>query len=195
VTWWLRSRLDRAAWAVVLVGVVATPLLGASAMPVLRLGVGPAPFSVVLPALTAAGVVGVLRAGDPLHEARSVRPTGSFARLLVLAVVLAAAGVWAVTGAVAAQQDLTVVAVRNLVGYLGVGLLAVRFTAGPGGEAAPLLYAVVVAVLGSPTAPWSWPLHGAPGTTALAATASLFAAGLLVGAGRGAARAAALRTG
>ncbi len=192
--WWIASRMDRGALALVVLGLVAVPLLGSSTMPVLRIGFGPAPFVVLLPAIVAAGVVGLAQRGDLLHEATSPRPTGLLSQLLVGSLFLAVSTVWVLSGLLTSELGVCLIAARNLAGYLGVGLIALRMAGGVLGNAAPLVYAVTVAVLGSAEAgSWSWPLHDAGSGRAAAVVAGLFAVGLATGVGRQALRRGALR--
>lgn len=195
MNWWLKSRRDRPAWLLVFAGTALIPIFGGLAMPVLRLGLGPAPFSILLPALLATGVIGIVSGGSPVHEALARRPTGLLSRLTVVALLGAPTLIWAVSGALFTQGDLPLIAIRNLVGYLGVGFIALRLVGGTAGAATPVLYAVVVAVLGSETAgTWSWPLLDSSDRSGLTAAAALFVVGLAIGVGRRASRTAFLRT-
>jgi hypothetical protein len=194
VRWWVAARLDRASLGLIVLGLVAVPVWGSTAMPVLRLGFGSAPFVVLLPAFVATGVVGLAQKGDLLHEALSPRPTGLLSQVLVGLLLLGVGTAWVITGLVTSELDVSLTAARNLAGYLGVGLIALRVAGGVLGNAAPLLYAVTVAVLGSArAASWSWPLHEIRSGPAAVVVVGLFVIGITTGVGRSALRLGAVR--
>lgn len=183
--WWLRARLDATVVLLVLVGACAVPLWGSAEMPILRLGIGPAPFVLLLPGIAAAGIIGSLQRGHFVAEARSVRPVDWLARALVLGWLLLVSLVWGIIGVVAADGELALLAIRNVTGYVGLGLIALRVTGGAFAPASPILYAVTVAVLGSAGAgAWSWPLYEVSRTVGFGLAIALLLVGIGVGTGR-----------
>ena len=191
---WFRSRIDSGIVALVAVGVITVPILGPQDMPVLRLGVGPAPFALVLPALVASGLVGVAQKGHPVYEAISGRPAGPLLAGLVLVALAVVCGLWAGLGLGTGSSAFALMAARNLAGYVGLGLAVVRMVGGVVPTASPVLYAVAVAVLGSAdSSPWSWPLHRVSSVSALVAAGALLVVGLCVSVTPAALRASARR--
>lgn len=71
-------------------------------------------------------------------------------------------------------------AARDFAGYVGVGFVALRLVGGAAASAALVLYAVVVAVLGSPTdGLWSWPLYDSRSVSAAIYALTLLVAGMV----------------
>ena len=180
--WWLRSRLDRGVLALLGVGVVMVPLLGGQDRPVPRLGIGPAPYALLLPALAAAALVGATQKGHFVYEATSRRPIGWLILGFNLTGLAVVAGLWSLTAAPGGDaMSFSHMAIRNLAGYVGTGLVVLRLAGGAVASAAPVLYAVIVAVLGSSTAGvWSWPLYAATSPGAAVFAIMLLISGLVV---------------
>lgn len=194
--WWWRAHTDLASCALVVFGVAGVALWGGSEMPVVRIGWGPAPYLVLLPAIAAAGIVGWAGRGHTLAEARSARPTGALARIAALALTGLAAALCVAALAGRGDTDLGLAAARNTLGYTGIGLAAGRLVGGRTAPALPVLYATFAAVLGSSRGHLAWwPMLDAGRLDGTVAAAVLFAVGVALGTGRSAARATALRAG
>ncbi len=192
--WWLRAHLDVSALTLVALGVLTIPFWGSTEMPILRIGQGPATFVVFLPALVASGIVGAIQGGSALYEAMSARRAGALSRILAIAAAAAVALLWMAWGYISVEIEVALAAARNLAGYLGIGLIVLRISGGVVGGAAPVIYAVGVAVLGSTTSGvWAWPLYGGLDARGLAIAAIAGVAGLIFGAGRAALRVQARR--
>ncbi|MFI1831457.1 hypothetical protein ACH41E_34180 [Streptomyces sp. NPDC020412] len=186
MTWWLRVHLVPAACAGVLACLVLAPLLAGSALPVPSLlgGLGTGiPVPLVLPAVPAGFLLYALSRGPFEHEATAVRPVRGYrAGLYAGAAVVAAA-----LGLAEAQWldfDLGPAVARNLVGYLGVGLIVQSLAGAAYGPVAVAAVPVGCALVGLPAGgrpyPWTWPLHEGPSPSASAAALGLFAVGLLL---------------
>lgn len=147
------------------------------------------------PSMVAAAVLASAQSSSALvEEALSPRPMGAVDRLWAPLLTVAAAGGWLVVawGGFMAVSE-AVVAARNLVGFVGVGLLVRGFAPGAVSTAAPVYTAVLAAVLGGPSVPALAWVNAGPGEVWASAVAmGLAAAGWAVGTGRGALRRSAL---
>jgi hypothetical protein len=176
---WLRCRVDPAVLAMLVTGAVTVPVLGSLEMPLIRLGAGPAPYALVLPAVTASGLVGACQRGHLVYESIACRPIGRILLCATLWALVVLSAVWAAIGTCAGGLSFDLMAARNLAGYVGIGLLLLRLVDGVVATAAPLVYAVAVGVLGSRHAAlWSWPLHPTEGGDAFISASVLLVAGL-----------------
>ncbi len=139
------------------------------------------------PSLVAAGIVGSAQASTAaVHEALSERPVGWVDRCWAPALTLLAGGAWlAAAWAGAMTPADAVAAARNLVGFVGAGLLARRVLPGATAAAVPVYTAVLGAVLGAPSVVvLSWMHAEASAVWAAVAAAALGALGWAVGTGR-----------
>lgn len=146
--WWLRSRASLGAAVMVVASTVGMARIGLNEMPLPRIVVGVAPFFIFLPAFVGTALIWVVDRGHHLAEARSGRAMSwaSGAALVVLVGIVCAA--WVILLMPAWGESLTWQAIRSVLGYCGVALVAHRYFGGRIGAAAPILYAVAVAVMG-----------------------------------------------
>lgn len=188
--WWLRARLDRSIVLLIVIGSAAVVPWGAQEMPVVRLGLGPAPYVLLFPAIASTGFIGAVRRGDSVAEARSRRWVVGLTRAFIAGGILTICLVWGAFGALGAGADLPQTAIRNLTGYIGLGLIANRMVGGSFAPVSAVVYAVAVSILGSSYAGiWSWPLYETSQLSGFIAAAALFAVGLVVGTSRASLRA------
>lgn len=178
---WMRARMSPTGLALIGVGLVASALLGAWAMPIIRVGLGKAPFSVLIPVLPALGILALTASPLPLNEARA-RRRGMFllrlgwvaAWLGLCCVALAADGFW--TGNAQALES-----IRNILGYYGCAALIHVVGGRLLAYAAPATYAVAVAILGSDgDGAWSWPIHSGDSMSSWVAAAALACLGAVI---------------
>lgn len=149
-------------------------------MPVLRLGLGDAPFSVLLPALIATGVASGLQRGLLGFEAVAVRPTPFVSRSAIVAVIFGITLTVFATGG----TSLAGVTARNLCGYLGAALLSFRLFGGLAALIVAPASAVVASVLGSDGSIVWWVLRPAGHWPSLVAAGVLFLVGGWIGTSR-----------
>ncbi|MFD5552213.1 hypothetical protein ACFWIA_00035 [Streptomyces sp. NPDC127068] len=113
-------------------------------------------------------------AAQPMRRWRAVHMTAVLGYAVLLAVLPMAAG---------AGADVTVAAVRNVAGYLGLAMLGARLLGSGLAWVPPLAVLGPTLFLGvgwdNTVEPWAWTLHGPWGTGAAVTAAALYAAGLL----------------
>lgn len=149
-------------------------------MPVVRLGLGDAPFSVLLPSLIASGVASAVQRGPLNFEAVAVRPTPLLFRATIVGVTLGVALIVTAIGGV----PLATVTIRNLAGYLGAALLALRLVGGVAALVVAPASAVAASVLGSDDSIVWWVLHPASDWPSIAVASLLFLVGGWAGTSR-----------
>ena len=188
MTWWLATRragLVLAALIVLTVGLLAVQDVVVPA-PNLAGGYGSGvQAGLAIPALVASLVFASLSGGDPDGERTSTRDLAAVERGYVLACAAIPAGI-AGLAAAASGEPLPAAAARNVLGMIGIGLLARPFVGARAAASVPVAYMLFVAVLGQPAgagraAAWAWPLAAATDRPALLLAGSLFAVGMLVG--------------
>lgn len=156
---WLQARFSWLATVMVALGVGACLLVASSTMPIMRVGLGKVPFSVLLPVLPAVGVLVLTVPPLPLEEARARRRGMFLIRSVWCLALLGACGaVLTLSGWVMGDAQMVVCA-RNVCGYFGlaafVNLVGGRLLA----YAVPAGYAVGVSILGTRgRGVWVWPL-------------------------------------
>ncbi len=184
--WFARQRLTPSVVALWVAGAAATPIIGGRDLPVPRLVPGVIQYVEFLPSLAAAAIVASLVA--PRHlvpEARSRRSPGRWERWWAIALLGVTVVVWmAGTVLFGGEWDLLVVAVRDLVGFTGLGLVARALGWGPYAPALSVLFALAGTVLGYP-GQWvlHWPLEPADSFTAAVVSLALGVIGLAAGTG------------
>lgn len=183
--WWLRAHAALLCAVSLMVTLLLAPVLAGSTLPIPSLFGGLStgiPVPLVLPVIPAAVVLHAMSRVPGTYETTAVRPVLRYQAGLPLA-ACAIALVVTVVEAHAADLPLALAVARNLMGYLGVGLVVHSF-AGP--QYGPLSVAVVpvfcaVVGLGPSGRPftWAWPVHEASSPLAAACAGSLFGLGLL----------------
>ena len=180
MTLWLRSHADPVSLALLLVSVVSVSLVGSVPMPIVRLGLGGAPFTVLLPAIAATGILGLVQRGLPVYEAVAVRPTPLLLRCSLTSLFLIAAAITLLLGG----QSIAVTATRNLCGYTGLALLTLWLLGSVAALAVAPALAVVVAVLGSSDTDIWWPIRDGSHLPSLAIAGLLCLLGVWFGSTR-----------
>lgn len=192
----LRQRLPFLAVLLVAAGWLAVLQFHGSVVPLPSFLSGVFLVGYLAPSLVAAGIIGSAQASTAaLHESLSPRPVGWADRGWVPLLTLLAGGSWlaAAWWEAMAPPD-AVAAARNLVGFVGVGLVARRVAPGATAAAAPVYLAVLAAVLGAPQVViLSWVHAEASVVWAAMMAAAWGVIGWLVGTGRAPLREAALQ--
>lgn len=182
--WWSRVRLLPAVYATVIAVMAAGAFVPSAAVPVpLVLGTSfPLPIALLLPVVPVLLVLHGQARGDAEAEKVAVRPVwawdcAAMAGLLALAAVAA-------TVAASYSRPVGVSMARNVIGYLGLALLA-RWLAGPGvANVVVALFPFVAASFGiRPSGhpmPWAWPYHAPESVPAVVLAVALLAAGVAV---------------
>ncbi len=191
MTWWLASR--RAGLVLCGLLVLSLGLLAAQTVvlpaPNLIDGYGAGvQAALAMPTLVASLVLASLSGGDPAAEATSTRRLAIVERGYVLGCVAAPVAIVGIAAA-ATGELLPATSARNMIGMLGVGLLARPLLGARTAAAIPVVYMLFVAVLGQPAgarhaAAWAWPLAPATDRPAMLLAAVLFVSGLVVGCGQ-----------
>ncbi len=160
------------------------PLLAGSTLPIPSLLTGASatiPIPLVLPAIPAALTLYALNRVPRVYDTTAVRPVAQY-RAATLAAAGLLATALALATAYATDTSTPLAAARNLLGYLGTGLL-VQYLAGhlygPLAIAVvPVLCALVGLGPGGRPYPWTWPLHQASSPLAAATALLLLTAGI-----------------
>ncbi|MDT3397302.1 hypothetical protein RKE29_11695 [Streptomyces sp. B1866] len=193
--WWLRVHAAPACLAALAACLLLAPALSSSELPLPSLFSGLSsgvPVPLVAPAVPACFLLYGLDRGPWETEASAARRVERTRVTALIAVGLAAV---AVAAAESSLLDFTLgpAVARNLLGYVGVGLLVRRVSQPQYGPVAVAALPLVCALLGvgpggRPYA-WCWPLHGSGAAGAAAVAGVLYCAGLvtLVRPGRAAA--------
>jgi hypothetical protein len=187
VTWWLRVHMVHVSSACVLACFILAPLLAGSALPIPSLlgGFGAGiPLPLVLPVAPVCVLLHAMSRAPLETNITAVRPVWSYRTFLFGCVAFTAV----ILGLCEAQWldfGLGLGTARNLVGYLGVGLIVQHFVGslyGPLAVAAvPVLCALIGLGPGRRPYPWAWPLHESASVLAAAAALGLFAVGAALG--------------
>ncbi|GGX57525.1 hypothetical protein [Streptomyces noursei] len=185
--WWLRVHAMTASAASLMTCFLLAPLLGESSLPIPSFFSGNAAgVSVVLllPVIPSCTLLYAMDRTPPHMEASAVRPLTRWWTTVLLTTtllsLLTALGEWQLL-----DFPLALDMVRNLIGYLGAGLIIRRY----GGHhyapiavmAIPLLCGLFGHGPGGRPYWWAWPLYDNDSRTALGAViaSALFCAGLL----------------
>lgn len=125
MNWWHRAHATPLTTAVLIVTMLLVPLLGGSALPIPSLLGGMSagiPVALVLPAIPAAFTLYALNRVPRLYDTTAVRPVARYqAGMLTAAALLAT--LLGLGAAYAADSSMSLAAARNLLGYLGTGLI------------------------------------------------------------------------
>lgn len=184
VDWYLTVRRARAVLlsAIVLSAVVV--ILGSRELPIPNLGSGVAltlPLAYLLPAVQGALVVGSI--GEPPYAAEqvAVRAPAILDALLIVALLAAVALPLVVVGLLV-DDALLLAAVRNLLGFVGAGLLARPVVGGRGAAVVPVVVSVLLAAFAGADrgALWAWPMHPASSLPATVVAVTMLCAGMFV---------------
>ncbi|MDX2624300.1 hypothetical protein AB0I87_33835 [Streptomyces sp. NPDC049952] len=177
MNWWHRAHATPLATALLTVTMLLVPLLGGSALPIPSLLAGMSagiPVALVLPAIPAAFTLYALNRVPRLYDTTAVRPVARYQIGMLTAAALLAT-ILGLGAAYAADSPMSLAAARNLLGYLGTGLIVqylVGHVYGPLTVAfVPVTCALIGLGPGGRPFPWTWPLHEA--SSPIAATASL----------------------
>ncbi|MEU0985076.1 hypothetical protein [Streptomyces sp. NPDC005953] len=182
--WWLRAHAAVACGAALATCLVIAPMLANSGMPTLALfngTTGSIPVPLVLPVLPVCVLLYAISRTPRSLDVTAVRNVPCL-RTVVLTLLGAATVVIALLEATIIDFPLGFAVARNVLGYLGLGLLVQRYTQpqyGPVTVAAvPVLCGLVGLGPGGSPYPWMWPAH--PSGSLLAATTAivLFGSGL-----------------
>lgn len=196
VRWYVGQRVTPAVLALYTVGAMATPWVGGQELPVPRLVPGAIRYAEFLPSLSAAAVVAsVVSPPHLVPEARSPRSPGRWERWWVVVLLAMTGLVWALGHQLLdGQPGLLVVAVRDLLGFTGLGLIARALGWGPYAPALSVLFALVATVLGYP-GQWllHWPMEPAESFGSMVVCVALVVVGLCWGTGQSALHADAIR--
>jgi hypothetical protein len=177
---WLKAHFEPAGVFLIALALVADGWIGSRPMPIVRLGLGDAPYSVLVPALVATGVVSATQRGLVDYEALARRPAPLLLRACITCLVVVAG----VTVLLLGGSSLAVVSTRNLCGYIGIGLVVLRFASGVAAMVVAPCFAVVTAVLGSNNSAIWWALRPAAHWPSIVAALLLFVLGIGLGASR-----------
>ncbi|MGW1096706.1 hypothetical protein ACWD5W_13025 [Streptomyces sp. NPDC002455] len=160
------------------------PILGGSALSIPSLLAGMSagiPVALVLPAIPAAFTLYALNRVPRIYDTTAVRPVTRYqaGMLAATALLVTTLGLGA---AYAADSSMSLAAARNLLGYLGTGLI-VQYLAGHiYGPLAVALVPVLCALIGLGPGgrpfPWTWPLHEVSSPIAAVAAVFLLTAGI-----------------
>lgn len=184
MNWYLKTR--RAYWLFgfgLLVSVL-TVLFASRALPVPNFASGGAsgvPAAFMIPAAGAAALLASLADSGLGSEKTAVRRVPWMDRALVLVYVCAVAALLLVIG-LAQHEPLLICAVRNLLGYVGLGLIA-RPLLGPlAASAIPIIAALLVGAFGQRHENWLlfWPLNPAVSIGSWVIALTLFVTGQLL---------------
>ncbi|MBV7672856.1 hypothetical protein STHAL_25770 [Streptomyces halstedii] len=184
MNWWHRAHTTALTTAVLTTTMLLAPLLEGSVLPIPSLLAGTSagvPVALVLPAAPAALILHALNRVPRVYDTTAVRPTAGYkAGMLGAAALLTT--VLSLAGSYVADSSMPLAAARNVVGYLGAGLI-VQYLAGR--QYGPLTVALVPVLcaligLGPGGRPfsWTWPLHEATSPLAAVTATILFAAGV-----------------
>ncbi|WP_405459999.1 hypothetical protein OG786_21995 [Streptomyces sp. NBC_00101] len=184
MNWWHRAHLTRLTAAVLIAAMLLVPLLGGSRLPLPSLLTGThagVPVALVLPAVPAVLTLHALHRVPQVYDSTAVRPVARYQAAMLTAAALLATLI-GLGAACAADSPVPLAAARNLLGYLGTGLVAHRLAgpryAPPAVALVPVLCALVGLGPGGRPLPWTWPLHEAASPVAAAAALLLLAAGI-----------------
>lgn len=178
---WVRARWSWTALALLTVGLVSAVLISSAAMPIMRVGLGTAPFSVVLPALPAIGVLVLTASPLPLEEARAVRTGTYLTRALWAVGLLGICGLFLWCGGQMTGDVRVLESARNLCGYYGLAALISVVGGRLLAYAVPAGYAVAVSILGTRGRGIRvWPLDASGDGTSWAVALGLGALGVVV---------------
>ncbi|MFF4950895.1 hypothetical protein [Streptomyces chattanoogensis] len=185
MSWWLRVHSVAVSALAIALCLTAGPLLESSAVPLPALLGGLAvsvPLPLIIPLAGACALLYGLDRAPAECEATAVRPV----RHWNLALLGGAAVLVTLISAVEALFlgfPLSLGMARNLIGYLGVGLLVRGFIGGQFGTMAaaalPVFCSLIGVGPGGRPYVWAWPLHDAHSAAAAAAAGLLFCAGLV----------------
>ncbi|MEW1718614.1 hypothetical protein [Streptomyces sp. NPDC093109] len=183
--WWLRAHAT-AAWAATLAACfICCPLLATSSIPTLSLfsgASGSIPVPLVLPVFPACVLLYGLNRTPWQAHATAVREMRYWTSG---AVAITGVAALAVAFAEAALLDfpLSFAVARNLIGYLGVGLLVQYVSNAQYGAVAVAAIPVVCGLIGTGPGgrpyPWMWPAQPYESVTAAGAAIFLFCSGML----------------
>lgn len=184
MTLYFRSPFYRVGLALLLMGALLLPLLGARTFNVPTLGSPtPLPFAVAVPLLCAVGVLLCLaREGRSVRESQARRRMLLYESTLIAAAVLLCALAW-----IPFREDFpTRVALRNLVGLIGIGLISRRLLGEASSVALPVATVGFSLVAGRalPDPFFSWLTSPGDSAPSLLMALLLATGGLLVGVGR-----------
>lgn len=184
MTWFVRARHPLAILVVIALATVVSLVLVDVVLPIPQLA-GPVtlgvPAALFAPAFSAAAIVAALSESPRPVDEGAARPVRWLDRLFVTASTVLGAVILTVLG-VLLEESLLVAGARNLVGYVGIGLLA-RALVGPRPAAvAPVAVAVFVGTFGQSVDPalWAWPLHAAGSTASAVVALGMFVGGAAV---------------
>ncbi|WP_327175750.1 hypothetical protein OG599_10735 [Streptomyces sp. NBC_01335] len=186
MNWWHRAHTTPFTAAVLTATMLLVPLLGGSSLPIPSLLNGASagiPVPLVLPAIPAALILQALNRVPHVYDTTAVRPVNRYrAGTLTAAALLAT--VLGLGASCAADSSMPLAAARNLVGYLGIGLIA-RYLVGhvyaPVAIAlVPVLCALIGLGPGGRPFSWTWPLHEASSPIAAATSLLLLVGGMVV---------------
>lgn len=170
----------------VLALVLVLVLSGDLALPLPNLLGGPdlaLPLALFLPLVVTIVVAYGLTSGDPRLEAVASRPLPALDDLLVLLIALVTLASCGLVG-LSMGFDLALASGRNVLGYLGLTLIARRLAGASVAPLLPISFALVCALLGSgPDAQprwWAWPIASSETRHAWGLSSALLVLGLVV---------------
>jgi hypothetical protein len=184
VNWWHRAHATPLTTAVLIATMLLVPLLGGSALPIPSLLAGMSagiPVALVLPAVPAAFALYALNRVPRIYDTTAVRPVTRYQAGMLAATALLATTL-GLGAAYAADSSMSLAAARNLLGYLGTGLIVQYLAGRVYGPLTVALVPVLCALIGFGPGGrpflWTWPLHEASSPIAAVAAALLFTAGI-----------------
>jgi hypothetical protein len=188
LTWWLRSRRPTVIAAALGAQTIAVALLSGALVPVPSLvegAVADLPAIVLVPLVLNSAVQYSLGGGAAALESTAVRYVARLDAALVLVTSGALVAISMLMDLAGVDEALE--ALRNAIGYLGIGLLAGRLVNARTGSLVPALYVFLIAIFNSDTRAdvpvWKWPLAELGNNEALGCAIALWCLGLLVVAG------------
>lgn len=188
--WFVRSRVKPAMLGVLLAAIAALAL--SVTFPSFS-RTAEVPLRLFVPAVIAAALLAPLGGGMPHREAQALRPLGRLDSLCALVPGAVIALLICVAGLLVDIEYMA--SARNVLGYVGVGLILRRILGLSQGIGAMMLYAVLVSSIGNVYRPGVkyWPLGTPDNLVSLVSATSLLAVGLWIGTGRNLLSAAARR--
>ncbi|HEY9441493.1 MAG TPA: hypothetical protein VIS29_23195 [Streptomyces sp.] len=178
MNWWLRAHAATLSFRVLTASMLLAPLLGGSSVPIPSLLAGMSagiPVALVLPAVPAAVVLQAINRVPRVYDTNAVRPVAYYRAGMLAAVSLMAIALGLGAAGYAEDPSMSFAVTRNLLGYLGAGLIAQYLVGRQYGPLTVALVPVLCALVGLGPGgrpfPWTWPLH--EGGSPIAAASAL----------------------
>jgi hypothetical protein len=183
VKWWFKTKCRAGGITFMTLGLLATIVYASADFPAPRVGgVTAVPTSLIAPSLLAAALIIFRNSAAPINEFRAVRPLQALESGLTCALILLVCGLLLGGRSLYGEGHL-LEATRNFLAYSGLALTLRYFSAGIAANSA-IAYALLLAVLGSPTALWSFPLRSGSSLMSWVCAAALIVTGLAVSTAR-----------